>query len=398
MKNKEYAIETLAIHAGEGEKISGAITLPIFQSSTFLYQGETQYEQLRYIRLNNTPNHRALHTKIAVLEGAEAALVTASGMAAISAALLTVLRSGDHILLQRGLYGGTHDFATRDFQDLGIEFDFIDASHRDSWAEKLRSSTRAIYVEAIANPLMEVGDLKGVVDFARRHDLISLIDSTFATPINFRPLEIGFDLVLHSCTKYMNGHTDIVAGAVAGSAKWIQRINRKLLHLGGSLDPHAAFLLQRGLKTLSLRVRYQNRSAQKIAEYLDGQALVKYVNYPGLVSNPSHERASRLFSGFGGMLSFELDVDFKEALGFPSHLELAQEAPSLGGVETLITFPSRTSHSGLSAAQLQEIGLSPSLIRLSVGIENPDDLIADLDQALKSLETRRQKAALPRNR
>ena len=247
-----------------------------------------------------------LHAKLAALENAEAALVTASGMAAISTALLSFLSTGDHVLAQDCLYGGTHDFLTRDFPSFGISYDFIDASDPKSWEAKLSPKTKVVYVETITNPLMQVADLEAIARFARSHGLVSMIDNTFATPVNFRPLEHGFDLSLHSCTKYMNGHSDIVAGAIMGSAEHVERIKRKLDHLGGSLDPHAAYLLHRGVKTLYVRVRHQNESALEIARFLEGRSEIANVNYPGLPSHPGHERAKRLFGGFGGMLSYEL--------------------------------------------------------------------------------------------
>jgi cystathionine beta-lyase/cystathionine gamma-synthase len=295
---------------------------------------------------------------------------------------LSVLAPGDHLLAQRCLYGGTHDLVTHELARLGIEHDFIDADRRDSWRELLRPNTRAIYVEALTNPLLQVADLEGVVQFARAHRLLSLIDNTFATPVNFRPLSAGFDLVLHSATKYLNGHADIVAGAVAGSAALIERIRQRANHLGGSLDPHAAFLLKRGLKTLALRVRYQNDSAQQLAQFLSEQRAVARVYYAGLASHPRHERARRLFAGFGGVLSFELHGPPERAEEFARRVRIAIVAPSLGGVHTLLTRPATTSHAGLTRAERLELGIGDGLLRLSVGIESTEDLIEDLRQAL----------------
>ena len=378
-------LETKLIHAGEPEPlINGAVSMPIFQSSTYQYTGETSYDDLRYIRLNNTPNHVALHQKLATLENAEAALVTASGMAVISTTLLTILSSGDHFLAQECLYGGTHDFITRDLVALGISFDFVDCDDPDSWKEQLRPNTRAIYVETITNPLLQVADLKAVAEFARAHSLLSLIDNTFASPVNFRPPEWGFDLSLHSCTKYLNGHSDIVAGAVIGRADLIEKITHKLNHLGGSLDPHACFLLHRGLKTLAVRVKYQNESALKIARFLEKHPAVQNVNYPGLENHPRHQRARDLFDGFSGMLSFELKGGVQAAERFMQNTTLPIIAPSLGGVEMLITRPATTSHSGMSPEDRQALGISNSLIRVSVGIEATADIIEDFDQALKA--------------
>ena len=376
-------LETKLIHAGEPEPpIGGAVSMPIFQSATFEYLGATSYHDLKYIRLNNTPNHIALHEKLAALENAEAALVTASGMATISATLLAVLSSGDHFLAQECLYGGTHDLLTKDLPKLGISFDFIKGDDPDSWKAKLKPNTKAIYVETLTNPLLQVADLKAVVDFAKANAIVSIIDNTFASPINFRPPEFGFDLSLHSCTKYLNGHSDIVAGAVIGRRDLIETITHKLNHLGGSLDPHACFLLHRGIKTLAVRMKYQNESALRIAQFLEAHPAVTKVNYPGLESHPGHQRASELFDGFSGMLSFELKGGVEAAEQFMQKTTLPIVAPSLGGVETLITRPVTTSHSGLSPEDLEIMGISDGLIRISIGIEATEDLIEDFDQAL----------------
>jgi cystathionine beta-lyase/cystathionine gamma-synthase len=385
MKKIYKQLETKLIHAGEPEPhIKGAVSIPIFQSATFEYAGQSSYHDLKYIRLNNTPNHVALHQKLTALENAEAALVTASGMAAISTTLLTVLSTGDHLLTQGCLYGGTHDLITKDFPAYGISYDFIDGNDPESWKFRLRPNTKAIYVETMTNPLLEVADLKAVCNFANEHGLVSLIDNTFASPINFRPPEWGFDLSLHSCTKYLNGHSDIVAGAVIGKAPLIDKITQKLNHLGGSLDPHTCFLLQRGIKTMAVRMKYQSESALKIARFLEGHPMTKKVNYPGLESHPQHERASELFDGFSGMLSFELKGEVEVAERFIHKTTLPTEAPSLGGVETLITRPVTTSHSGMSPEDRQGLGISDNLIRLSVGIEATDDLIEDIKQALNT--------------
>jgi cystathionine beta-lyase/cystathionine gamma-synthase len=376
-------LETKLIHAGELEpRIVGAVSMPIFQSSTFEYAGQTSYHDLKYIRLNNTPNHAVLHAKLASLENGEAALVMASGMAAISTTLVTVLRSGDHLLAQDCLYGGTHDFITKDCPSLGIEYDFIDGDKPDTWRGYLRPNTKAVYVETLTNPLLKMADLRAVVAFAGDHGLVSIIDNTFASPVNFRPPEVGFDLSLHSCTKYLNGHTDIVAGAVIGRAQLVERITHKLNHFGGSLDPHACFLLHRGMKTLALRVRYQNESGLGIARFLEGHPAVAKVNYPGLESHAGHARARDLLNGFGGMMSFELNAGFDGADRFLRRVRLPIVAPSLGGVETLITRPATTSHAGLSTEERERLGISEGLIRLSVGIEAVEDLIEDFQQAL----------------
>jgi len=377
-------IDTKLIHAGQ-PRIQGAVEMPIFQSAMFEYAGEGSYHDLGYIRLNNTPNHKALHAKLAMLEDAQDALIAASGMAAISTTLLTVLSAGDHLLAQSTLYGGTQDLITHDFPKLGIEVDLIDADDASSWRSRLRPNTKAIYVEAMTNPLLEVADLEGVVAFARTHKLVSLIDNTFATPVNFRPIEAGFDIALHSATKYLNGHADIVGGAIAGRADWIERIRHRMNHLGGCMDPHAAFLLNRGLMTLALRMRQQNQSTLRIAQFLQGHSAVAKVNYAGLESHPRHARARKLFTGFGGVLSFELRGSAAQADQLMSKVTLPAVAPSLGGIRSLITRPAVTSHAGLSPAERSRAGIRDGLIRLSVGIEDTDDLIEDFEQALRQI-------------
>ncbi len=377
-------LETKAIHSGEPRPgIGRAVSLPIFQSSTFEYQGETHYDDILYIRLNNTPNHRAVSAKMAELEGGEAGMVTASGMAAITTSLLTVLKPGSHLLAQGGLYGGTHDFVTHELKRLGIEHDWIAGDDPDTWKRKVRRNTRAIYVESITNPLMEVPRLQEVVRFAREHEMLSLVDNTFATPVNFRPIEIGFDLVLHSATKYLNGHNDIVAGILVGTQDLVAEITSRLNLLGGSLDPHACFLLDRGIKTLPLRVRYQNESALKIAHFLVDHPAVDRVNYPGLEQSPGSATARSLFSGYGGMLSFEIKGDVERVESFLGRLRIPIVAPSLGGAETLVIRPAVSSHLGLSPEERAAAGISDTLVRFSVGLEATEDLIEDLDRALR---------------
>ena len=377
-------LQTRLIHAGE-QRIEGAVVLPVFQSSTYVSQDEQDYDAIRYLRLNNTPNHRALHAKVAAACGGEDALVTGSGMAAITTALMTVLESGDHLLIQDCLYGGTHSFVTQDAPRMGMNFDFIAGNAPETWAGKLRPETRAIYVETMTNPLLEVADLEAVVEFAREYGLVSLIDNTFASPCNFRPLEIGFDIELHSATKYLNGHSDLVAGAIVGSSVQVAAIRHKLNHLGGSLDTHACFLLQRGLKTLALRMRQHNENGLRLARFLTGQEQVAGVNYPGLESHRQYERAQRLFAGAGGVLSFELHGGMASAERLLSGLSLPVTAPSLGGVETLITRPAATSHSGMSPEDRANLGIADGLVRVACGIEAAEDLCADFANAFAGL-------------
>lgn len=384
--SKEFKhFETKLIHSGEPEpRINGAVSMPIFQSANFEYAGEASYHDLKYIRLNNTPNHIVLHQKLAALENADAALVTASGMAAISTSLLTILSSGDHLLAQDTLYGGTHSLITKDLVSYGISYDFIDGDRPETWQEKLKPNTKAIYVESMTNPLLQVADLHSVIQFAKSHDLISLIDNTFPSPYNFRAVDFGFDISLHSCTKYLNGHSDIVGGAVIGSRKLIEKITHKLNHLGGSMDPHTCFLLHRGIKTLAVRMKHQNESTGKIAQFLQLHSKITKVNYPGLESSSGHQRARELFDGFSGMLSFELSGGLEAAEQFMKNTTLPIIAPSLGGVETLLTIPAITSHAGMTREDRQQLGIKDGLIRMSVGIEAAEEIIDDFKQALSS--------------
>ena len=378
-------LETKLIHAGEPEpRIHGAVSLPIFQSAMFEYAGETSYHDIQYIRLNNTPNHVALHEKLAALENAETALVMASGMAAITTTLLSVLSAGDHLLVQECLYGGTHDFLTTDLEGFGIAYDFLKGDDPADWEQQVRPNTKAMYVESMSNPLLQVTDLGAVPGFARDRGLVSIIDNTFASPVNFRPAEWGYDLSLHSCTKYLNGHSDIVAGAAIGRAALIETVAHKLNHLGGSLDPHACFLLYRGMKTLAVRVKYQNASAQTLAEFFAQHPAVSTVNYPGLPSHPDYQRACELFDGFGGMLSIELEGGTAAAERFMQRARLPVIAPSLGGIETLVTRPVTTSHAGMAPEDRARVGISDGLVRMSVGIEATEDLLEDFEQALKA--------------
>jgi len=379
----EHKLSTRLVHAGEPRpRIGGAIAAPIFQTSTYETGDEAAYHEVRYHRLNNSPNHAALAGKLASVCGAEAACVCASGMAAISTALLAVLSAGDHALVQGGVYGGTQTLFSQDLPRLGISHSLIDGADPSSWATALTPATRVLYLETITNPLLTVPDLEAAVAFARVHGLVSVIDNTFATPVNLRPAELGFDLVLHSATKYLNGHSDLVCGAILGRAALIERTLHTLNHLGGCLSPHGCFLLHRGLKTLAVRVRAQCAGALALARALEAHPAVARVRYPGLASHPQHARAARLFAGFGGVLSFELRGGVAAVDAMIERLTLPIYAPSLGGVETLITLPARTTHLGMTPAERAAVGVTDSLTRVSVGLEDPDDLIADFRRAL----------------
>ncbi len=376
--------ETLAVHGGERRPgPDGSLVFPIYQSTVYEVPAGTPYDEIKYLRLNSTPSQEYLHDKLAALEGAESAVATASGMAAVTTVLLTELKSGDHVLAGDCLYGGTHAFIREYAEKLGWTYSFVDAQRPESWEGALRDSTRGIVVETITNPLMRVPPLRDVVQFAWEHGFFTVIDNTFASPINFRPLAAGFDYSFHSATKYLNGHSDLVAGCVLASRDNVDRVRHTLNHLGGSLDPHAGFLLARGLKTLALRVAAQNRNGFALARDLDDHPAVTEVHYPGLPSHPDHDHAKELLSGFGGMLSFRLAGGMKAAERFLSRLRIPYVAPSLGGVESLVTRPAATSHASVPPEDRASMGIHEDLIRLSCGIEGERDLIADVRQALE---------------
>jgi len=365
---------------------AGAVTTPIFQTSTFhdARAEDGGYDDVRYTRLNNGPNHLALATRLAAIARTEAALVTASGMAAITTAVLAHVRAGERVLFQRGLYGGTHLLAG-DLARWGIEVDLAEGDEPSAWSALVRPETRLVLVEALSNPLVKILDLTAVVALARAHRLVSVIDATFASPVNLRPAELGFDLELHSATKYLNGHSDVIAGAVLGRRDHVARVARLLGHTGACLDPHACFLLERGLKTLPLRVRQQNVNAMALARFFAGRigVDVRAVHYPGLDPERAVPASVRhAFAGFGGVLAVELgSVALAERV--LARLEIAVHAPSLGGVETLVTRPATTSHRGLPPAERDALGIGDALVRVACGIEDPEDLAHDFAQALQ---------------
>jgi len=306
-------------------------------------------------------------------------------MAAVTTTLLSILRAGDHLLAGDCLYGGTHDFLTHHAADLGWRHSFVDLHRPETWAAARTPQTRVFLVETITNPLMRVGLLHEIAEFGRREGILTVIDNTFASPVNFRPLAAGFDLCFHSATKYLGGHSDLVGGCVMGRAELVDRVRVTLNHYGGSLDPHTGFLLARGIKTLALRVRANNDNAMALAGFLAGHPQVAAVNYAGLASHPDHAHAAELLSGFGGMLSLRLRGGETAAEALLDAVRLPFVAPSLGGVETLITRPAITSHAGMRPEDRERIGITADLIRVSCGIEGTQDLIADFDQALAKI-------------
>jgi cystathionine gamma-synthase/cystathionine gamma-lyase/cystathionine beta-lyase len=376
-------MDTVAVHGGERRPgPDGSVVFPIYQGTVYEVEPGTSYHDIKYIRLNSTPSQQYLHDKLAALEGAQAAVATSSGMAAVTTILLSLMRAGDHLLAGDCLYGGTHDFLTGRAADLGWSVSFVDAGRPETWAAARTERTKVFLVETITNPLMRVGRLDQVADFGRREGIVTVIDNTFASPVNFRPLDAGFDVVFHSATKYLGGHSDLVAGAVMGGADMVERVRETLNLFGGSLDPHAGFLLARGIKTLALRVQAHNANALALARFLEDHPAVAAVNYPGLASHPDHAHANTLLSGFGGMLSLRLHGGEQAAQALVDAVTLAYAAPSLGGVETLITRPAATSHAGMSPEDRDRLGITADLVRISSGIEGTQDLIGDFGRAL----------------
>jgi cystathionine beta-lyase/cystathionine gamma-synthase len=390
MKSHQYRQETEAVRGGTDlSKKNGPLATPIYQTSTFeVVDNEQQlratHSDMFYTRYGN-PTHTVAENSIAELEGTDAALLFASGMNAVTTTILALLRAGDHIVAQRDIYGGVNKFLMQWLPKLGIETTLVDTTDYEQHENAIRPNTRMLYLESPTNPTVRVIDLKRVAGIARKHDLISMIDSTFATPINVRPAEYGIDLVMHSGTKYFGGHSDLIAGIVAGRQNLIDQIHQTRTTLGGCMDPHAAWLLLRGMKTLAVRVQRQNENALRVARFLDGHPKVRCVNYPFLEEHPQYALAKEQMNGGGGLLSFEVDGTGEDAKRVAESLRLFTLAPSLGGVDSLVSLPVLTSHAMISASDREKMGVTEQLIRLSVGIENADDLITDLEQGLSIL-------------
>lgn len=373
---------TQAVHGGTyHDSETGGACSPVFTSTAFAFPNAV--EENFYPRYFNTPNQQVVCRKIAVLEQAEGALVFGSGMAAISTLLLAHLQPGDHAVFQQDLYGGTLQFITQELLRLGVKVSW--ATTPEGFAAALRPETRILYVESPSNPLMRCVDLRAVARLGRDRGLLTVVDNTFATPVNQNPLTLGIDVVIHSATKYLNGHSDVNAGFVVGAEAMIQRVAASAVNFGGMLDAQACVQLERGMKTLALRVERHNGNASRVARYLAEHPLVEHVNYPGLESHPDHEIATKQMRGFGGMLSFELH-DHRLIDQILSQLRLIMPALSLGGVESLICVPSRTTHRTLTPEERVRAGIGEGLVRLSVGIEDVEDLIGDLEQAFSAAE------------
>jgi len=373
-----FRFPTRCVHAGTmKDELKKGINSPIYTSTSFEFIDQ---EDTVYPRYLNTPNEKAVAEKIASLEDAEKALVFSSGMAAISTVLFTFLGQGDQAVFQKGLYGGTSHFLDREFQRFGIACAIAPSQKVEDLEACLQKNTKLIYIETPSNPLLSITDIRSVAEMAKRRGILTIIDNTFASPVNQQPAAMGIDLVLHSATKYMGGHSDILAGAVAGKEALMEKVHQTGLNFGGSLNAMTLYLLERSLKSIHLRVDRINDNAMELSHFLVTHPKIKQVNYPGLPSHPGHEIAARQMSGFGGMLSFE--VDGQEGIAFQKKLKLIKPSMSLGGLETICSSPAHTSHRHLGSEGRKAEGIAEELIRLSVGVEDVEDLKADLEQAL----------------
>jgi methionine-gamma-lyase len=389
IKPSKFRDATLAIHAGENRHhVNAPVVAPVARTSNFTFRdteemklwAEGKNAAFIYTRYGN-PTLDVAEKKIAALEGAEAAVVTASGMAAISTALLTVLKSGEELIATRQVYGGAYRLMRDVFPRLGIGVRHVETDLEGIEA-LVTPRTKALYVETPTNPTLRLVDLRKAIAFAKKHRLVALVDNTFASPILQKPIELGFDVVLHSATKFLGGHSDIIAGAAAGNRAFIGKMRDNIIHLGGSMDPGAAFLLIRGLKALEIRIEKQERNAMAVAKFLARHPKVARVHYPGLPSHPDHTLAKRQMRGFGSMLAFDLKGGLAAARRFCDRVRVFLLAVSLGGVESLVVLPMFTSHYKMSAAELRAAGVDPGTVRVSVGLEDPEDLMEDLRQAL----------------
>jgi cystathionine beta-lyase len=382
MEPNKLGINTICTHAGalKDEQFKGAIS-PLFMSSSYAYE---DVEVKRYPRYFNTPNQEALGKKIAALEKCEAGLIFGSGMAAISHTLFAFLQKGDHVVLPKTLYGGTYNLVVEEFYKFGIEHTFTEGFSEADFTSVVKENTKVIYVETPSNPLMLITDLEMIARIAKERGIITIIDNTFASPVNQNPADFGIDIMIHSSTKYMGGHSDICAGAVAASREHIHRIWNLAKNMGGSLSDYTVWLLERSIKTMAIRVKAQNRNAKKLAKWLDQHSLVERVYYPGLKSHPDHEIARKQMKGFTGMLSFEL-IPGIDADAFMTSLKMIKQSMSLAGIESTILSPIKTSHALLSPEERRRQGIVDGLLRFSVGIEEKEDLIADLEQAFEAV-------------
>lgn len=377
------ALSTQCVHTGTMAEGHAGVNTPIHTSSAFSYDNESPTLYPRYF---NTLNQIAVSKKIQALECGAGAMVTGSGMAAISTAMVACLQPGDHVVLQSNIYGGTHYFVISTFEQLGVTYTFANGNAEADFVDAWQENTKLVYIETPSNPLLEVVDIRMVAKMAQERNALSMIDNTFATPINQQPIPMGIDVVVHSATKYFGGHSDLSAGAIVTRTEELFQACLKVgINFGGCLDANACYLLERSMKTLALRVKQQNENALALAQFLENHAQIIKVNYPGLANHPDHAIAKTQMTGFGGMLSFEIAGGKTSADKFLEAIQLISKALSLGGVETTVTSPVDTSHSKLSAEEREAKGISDGLLRLSVGIEDAADLMADINQALAQL-------------
>jgi len=382
MSAHRHGRSTVAVHGPRVPLADWApVITPVFQSTTFVNPVGGDDEVL-YTRYGNNPNQVDLGRKYSALEGAEDAVFVSSGMAATALAHLAILRPGDHLLSSKWIYGGTRKLFDEEFGRLGISVSYADPDQPRHWRKMLRKNTRALFLEAITNPLIRVLDLGVPSQVAREFGLALLVDGTFASPINFRPLEHGADVVITSATKYLNGHNDVIAGGIAGTSAIVEEVIRLMRLWGPAIDPHQAWLLNRGMKTLAVRMERHNRNGMAVAKWAEGRKGISRVHYPGLPSHPDHETAQRTLDGFGGMVGLTLSGGAAGAERFLKRLKLVTHAPSLAGVESLVSEPRLTSHRQLTPDERAALGFPDGFVRLSCGIEDAEDLIADLDQAL----------------
>jgi cystathionine beta-lyase len=378
-ESKKFGINTTCVHVGEvkDEQFKGAVS-PIYTSTSYAFDG---VDVKRYPRYFNTPNQEMLRKKIAALEKTEDALIFGSGMAAISAALFAFLEKGDHVVVQQVIYGGTYNFIVSEFEKYGIEYSFTESDKVEDFKALIKKNTKVLYIETPSNPLLGITDMKAISALAKEYKILTMIDNTFASPINQTPVNFGIDIILHSATKYMGGHSDISAGAIAASKEHIEQIWKTAINLGGNLSDHTVWLLERSLKTLNLRVKEQTKNAQEMANYLDRNENIDKVYYPGLSNHPGFEIAAKQMLGFGAMLSFELSEGI-DAMEFQNNLKLIKPSMSLAGLESTTVSPVQTTHALLSKEERLDRGIKDGLIRFSVGIEEPKDLIEDIEQAI----------------
>jgi cystathionine beta-lyase/cystathionine gamma-synthase len=382
MKQPEPGLSTRAIHGSLVRRLSQSpINTPVYQSATFVNQVGSSDEVL-YTRYGNNPNQTAIAKRLAALEGADAAIFLASGMGATALAHLAVLQPGDHLLATDWVYGGTRVLFTRELSRLGIDVTFVDPSSAREWRNRMTKRTRAIFVETPTNPLARVLDLEPLAKLCQVEGMVLIVDSTFATPMNFRPIEHGADIIIHSATKYLNGHSDVIAGAVVSNNDVIAVVRGLLKAWGQSIDPHAAWLVDRGMKTLAIRMAEHNRNGLAFARWAAEHPRISAVHYPGLEQHPDHELARKMLDGFGGIVGLQLDGGPAVSERVLRRLRLASHAPSLGGVETLVSEPRVTSHAASTAKERKAQGFPDGFIRVSVGIEDVADLIADFKRAL----------------